>query len=115
MIRPILRPDITINSIVMKLQIHSIHFDADQKLLEYIQKKVDKLEKFYDRIVGGEVFLRLNNNNGIATKTVEIKIKIPTTYLFAKEKSNKFESATDEAVESIRRQLKKIKEKQFEH
>ena len=42
----------------MKLQMHSIHFDADVKLLDFIQKKVDKLETFYDRIIDGEVFLR---------------------------------------------------------
>ena len=45
----------------MKLQIHSIHFDADVKLLDFIQKKADKLETFYEQIVDGEVFLRLNN------------------------------------------------------
>ncbi|MTI23492.1 HPF/RaiA family ribosome-associated protein, partial [Fulvivirga kasyanovii] len=55
----------------MKLQMHSIHFDADQKLIDFIQKKVDKLETFYDRVVDGEVFLRLNNS-GIENKTVEI-------------------------------------------
>ena len=52
----------------MKLQIHSIHFDADQKLIDFIQKKLDKLETFYDRIVDGEVFLRINNT-GIENKT----------------------------------------------
>ena len=47
----------------MKLQMHSIHFDADIKLLDFIQKRVDKLETFYDRIIDGEVFLRVQNDN----------------------------------------------------
>ena len=54
----------------MKLQVHSIHFDADRKLISYIQKNLDKLETFYDRRVDGEVFLRLNKE-GMENKTVE--------------------------------------------
>ena len=49
----------------MKLQMHSIHFDADQKLLDYIQKKAEKLDTFYDRITGGEVFLRINKDTNL--------------------------------------------------
>ncbi len=60
----------------MKLQVHSIHFVADRRLIDFIQSKLDKLETFYDRLVDGEVFLRLNNE-GIENKTVEIKLKVP--------------------------------------
>lgn len=98
----------------MKLQIHSIHFDADQKLIAFIQKKADKLETFYDRIVDGEVFLRLNNS-GIENKTVEIKLNVPGNQLFAKEKATSFEEATDLATEALRRQLRKAKAIQLEH
>lgn len=98
----------------MKLQMHSIHFDADQKLIDFIQKKVDKLETFYDRVVDGEVFLRLNNS-GIENKTVEIKLNIPGNQLFAKEEAKSFEEATDLATEALRRQLRKFKIKQMAH
>ncbi|MBL6446267.1 ribosome-associated translation inhibitor RaiA [Fulvivirga sp. 29W222] len=98
----------------MKLQMHSIHFDADQKLIDFIQKKVDKLETFYDRVVDGEVFLRLNNS-GIENKTVEIKLNIPGSQLFAKEEAKSFEEATDLATEALRRQLRKFKVKQMAH
>ena len=94
----------------MKLQVHSIHFDADQKLIEFIQRKVDKLETFYDRMLDGEVFLRLNNE-GIENKTVEIKLKIPGSQLFAKEQAITFEAATDLATEALRKQLRKFKTK----
>lgn len=94
----------------MKLQVHSIHFDADQKLIDFIQKKVDKLETFYDRLVDGEVFLRLNNE-GIENKTVEIKLNVPGQNLFSKEQARSFEAATDLATEALRTQLKKFKTK----
>ncbi len=99
----------------MKLQIHSIHFDADGKLLSFIQKKVDKLETFYDRIIDGEVFLRVENNDLKENKVVEIKLNSPKNQFFAKQKSTSFEAAVDAAVESLRRQLKKHKEKILAH
>ncbi|MCE2995628.1 MAG: ribosome hibernation-promoting factor, HPF/YfiA family [Cyclobacteriaceae bacterium] len=94
----------------MKLQVHSIHFDADTKLIDFIQKKVDKLETFYDRVVDGEVFLRINNE-GVENKTVEIRVKVPGSQLFAKEQARSFEAATDMATEALRNQIKKFKEK----
>ena len=94
----------------MKLQVHSIHFNADSKLLTFIQKKLNKLETFYDRLVDGEVFLRLNNE-GIENKTVEIKLRLPGNQLFAIEKARSFEEATDLAADALRMQLKKFKTK----
>ncbi len=94
----------------MKLQVHSIHFNADSKLITFIQKKLNKLETFYDRMVDGEVFLRLNNE-GIENKTVEIKLRLPGNQLFAIEKAKSFEAATDLAADALRMQLKKFKTK----
>lgn len=94
----------------MKLQVQSIHFNADVKLINFIQRKVDKLETFYDRLVDGEVFLRLNNE-GIENKTVEIKLNVPGTQLFATEKAKSFEAAANLATEALRNQLKKFKMK----
>ena len=94
----------------MKVQVHSIHFDADSKLISFIQKKLDKLETFYDRTVDGEVFLRLNNE-GIENKTVEIKLRVPGDQLFAVEKAKSFEEATDLAADALRTQLTKFKNK----
>ena len=84
----------------MKLQVHSIHFDADIKLIDFIQKKLNKLETFYDRLVDGEVFLRLNNE-GVENKTVEIKVGVPGNQLFAIEKARSFEAATDLAADAL--------------
>jgi len=96
----------------MKLQMHSIHFDADQSLLDFIQKKVDKLETFYDSFIDGEVFLKVEKGeHSRENKLVEIKLSIPGGSIFSKEVSTSFEAGTDSAVESLRRQIKKHKEK----
>jgi putative sigma-54 modulation protein len=92
----------------MKLQVHSIHFDADRKLINFIQKKLDKLDTFYDRLVDGEVFLRLNNE-GAENKTVEIKLRVPGNMLFATEKAKSFEAAAGLAADALRMQLDKFK------
>jgi putative sigma-54 modulation protein len=95
----------------MKLQMHSIHFDADQKLIDFIQKKADKLETYFDRIQDGEVFMRLDKNEKNANKIVEIKLNVPGKQFFAKHQTDSFEAAADESIEGLRRQLKKHKEK----
>ena len=99
----------------MKLQMHSIHFNADVVLIDFIQKKADKLETFFDRIIDGEVFMRLEKNESNENKIVEVKLNIHGNQLFAKEHAKTFEAAADEAVESLRRQLKKHKEKLIAH
>lgn len=98
----------------MKLQVHSIHFDADMKLLEFIQTKLNKLDMFYDRITGGEVFLRFDQGDTkkkVRTKMLEIKISLPGATLFVKEQAASFEEAMDIAIEALKIQLKKFKDK----
>ncbi|MEN8249829.1 MAG: ribosome-associated translation inhibitor RaiA [Bacteroidota bacterium] len=94
----------------MDVKIHSIKFDADVRLLDFIQKKMDKLDKFFDRIIDGEVYLRLNNE-GINNKTVEIKINLPGEQFFAEAAARSFEAATEEASSVMKRKLRKHKEK----
>ncbi|MDA9555273.1 ribosome-associated translation inhibitor RaiA [Pelobium sp.] len=99
----------------MKIAIQSIHFDADQKLLAFIQKKADKLDQYYDQIISGEVYLKLNNVTEETNKIVEIKLMIPGNTLFAKEECKSFEEATDLAIESLRKQIRRYKEKIRSH
>ncbi len=95
----------------MKLQMHSIRFNADQSLITFIQKKADKLDKFFDRIIDGEVFMRLDKDNNMENKIIEIKLNIPKNQLFAKERAKTFEEASDMAVEALRKQIIKHKDK----
>lgn len=99
----------------MKISVQSIHFNADKKLLEFIQKKVDKLDQFFDQIISGEVYLKLENTEDEANKIAEIKVIIPGSQLFAKEQCKSFEEATDKAIESLRKQVDKHKTKTKTH
>ncbi|MBP6385597.1 MAG: ribosome-associated translation inhibitor RaiA [Pseudarcicella sp.] len=97
----------------MKLQVHSVHFDADNKLLEFIQAKLNKLDTFYDKITVGEVFLRLDKGESSKTKNklLEVKISLPGMILFVKQKAKTFEEAVDNAIEALKIQIKKFKQK----
>ncbi len=99
----------------MKLQMHSIRFDADQKLIDFIQKRGNKLDKFFDRIIDGEVFMRLDKDNNMENKIIEIKLNIPKNQLFAKERAKSFEAATDLAIDALKKQILKHKEKMMSH
>ncbi len=95
----------------MDLQVHSVHFDADRKLIDFINKKTEKLELFFDNIIAGEVFLRIGNPSEPENKIAEIKLSIPGKELFAKKQCKSFEEATDLACEALRKQVKKRQEK----
>ncbi len=95
----------------MRVKIQSIHFDADAKLLNFVEEKVGKLNTFSNAIIDSEVFLRLDKSSSAENKIAEIKLLVPGNDLFAKRQCKTFEEATDQAVEALRRQLKKQKEK----
>lgn len=95
----------------MKIQIQSIHFDADQKLLDFIEKKIEKLETFHDKILGAEVFLSLQNDDEKGNKIVKVNLKLPGSEVFVQEQSNTFEGAVDTSYEVLKRQLNRKKEK----
>lgn len=99
----------------MKITVQSIHFDADSKLLEFIQKKADKLDHYFDQIIRGDIYLKLDHPEKDANKICEIKLAIPGNDLFCKEHGRTFEAATDLAVECIKSQIHKHKERIKEH
>jgi len=96
----------------MEIRIQSIHFDADQKLLDYVEKRVSKVSTFFNHITGVDVYLKFDSaHSQIKDKSVELKVIVPGATIFASETSLQFEEAVDNAVESLKRQLKKHKEK----
>ena len=95
----------------MDIKIHSIRFDADIKLLTFIRGKLEKLNLFYEDIIGAEVFLRLVRSQDSENKVTEIRLVIPGAELFAKRKTRTFEESTDLAVEALRKQIIKHKTK----
>jgi putative sigma-54 modulation protein len=98
----------------MQVQVQSIHFDADRKLINFIEEKISKLTTFHDRIIKGEVFLRLDKSDVNENKVAEIKLSIPGKELFARKQCKSFEEATDDAVDALRRQIHKHKTKSGE-
>jgi len=95
----------------MEIHITSIHFDADQKLTDYIERKTSKLEQFYDRIIDTRVLLKLENSGQVREKIVEMRLNVPGDTLVATETSMSFEAAADVAVDNMKRQLIKYKER----
>jgi putative sigma-54 modulation protein len=98
----------------MRIQIHCVHFTADQKLLDFIQKKIDKLETFNDRIISGEVYLRLegSDTSKVKQKVFEVKLFLPGDSIFVRQQGTTFEEATDVVIDTLKNKLKRHKDKQ---
>lgn len=96
----------------MNVDIQTVHFNADNKLLDYIKKKLQKLSTFNDRIIQVNVFLKLDNVvHSIKDKIAEIRIHIPRHRFFVKSTTKSFEESFDDALDSILTQIKKNKER----
>ena len=96
----------------MNIKMHSIRFDADKKLKDFIDTKIKKLPTVYDDILGAEVFLRLDRDSAERENNlVEIKLEVKGQTVFAKKQCKTFEEATDLSVDALKRQLVKRKEK----
>jgi putative sigma-54 modulation protein len=96
----------------MNVNIQTVHFDADEKLVEYVTRKIQKLSTFHDSILKVDVFLKLDNVvHNIKDKIAEIRIHVPRHEFFVKASSKSFEESFDHALESIINQVKKRKEK----
>lgn len=95
----------------MKVTIKSVHFKADTKLEQFIEKKVAKLSGIFEGVLGSEITLKLDKAEAKENKIAEVRLQIPGSDLFAKKQSNTFEEATDLAVGALRKQLEKHKGK----
>jgi len=95
----------------MNIQIHSLRFDADRKLIDFVTQKVNKLSLISDDIVSAEVFLRLDHDEERENKITEIKVEYPRGPLFARKQSKTFEEATDLVITALKRQIVKQKDK----
>ncbi|HEY4065249.1 MAG TPA: HPF/RaiA family ribosome-associated protein [Puia sp.] len=98
----------------MNVNIQTVHFDADGKLVEYVTKKMTKLNTFHDRIIKVDVFLKLDNVvHKIKDKIAEIRVQVPRHHFFVKCSSKSFEESFDSAFESLVNQVKKKKDKEI--
>jgi putative sigma-54 modulation protein len=98
----------------MKVNINAVNFDIDRKLVEFVQEKAKKLEKYYDKIVDCDVYLKVENTSDKENKIVEMKLGVPGDDLIVKKQCKSFEEAVELCRESLERQVLKKKEKEKE-
>ena len=98
---------------MMKISVKSLHFHADAKLIEYVEKKLSRLSRYFERPVDAEVHLKLQDTgSNIQDKITEIRIHVPGGWMMDKKTGKSFESAVDESVDTLKRQLLRYKEKE---
>ena len=95
----------------MKVYVQSVNFNADKSLIEFIEKKLNGLDKFYDKIVDSEVYLKVQQTSEKENKTVDVKLNIPGNDIVVKKQCKTCEEGIMLAVESLKRSLEKAKEK----
>jgi len=96
----------------MNIQVNTVHFTPDQKLTDFVNKKVSKLDNYFEGIISAEIIMKVVKPETANNKIAEIKLSIPgSDYLFAEKQADSFEEALDLALEAIRRQLTKFKDK----
>ena len=99
----------------MKVNVHAVNFNIDKKLISFTDEKVNKLEKYYDKIVSADVFMKVEQTSEKENKIVEAKILVPGDEFVVKKTCKSFEEGIDLSVEALERLLVKRKEKQRAH
>ena len=99
----------------MKVNTQSVNFNADKKLIDFIQKRMDKLDMFYDKVIQSDVYLKLENTSQKENKIFEARVNVPGDSFIVKKQCKTFEEGADMAISSLERQLKKRKEKLRAH
>jgi len=95
----------------MKVNVNAVNFTVDRKLVDFVQVRMDKLEKYYDKIVSSDVFLKVEKTSDKENKIVEIKLHVPGDHFIVKKQCKTFEEAVELSAESLERLLVKRKEK----
>ena len=95
----------------MNVKLQSVHFDADKKLVDFVNERITKLNQFHDNITSSEVILKLENSDEKDNKIAEIKVNIPGKELFAKRQCKSFEEALDTSLDALKNQITKYKGK----
>ncbi len=101
---------------MMTISVKAIDFSADSKLIAFIEKKLLRLTKYFDRDITAEVHLKLQNTgSSIKQKVAEVHLQVPGGWLVDKKSDMTFESAITAASETLKRQLVRHKEKTTRH
>ncbi|EKT4548068.1 ribosome-associated translation inhibitor RaiA [Flavobacterium psychrophilum] len=95
----------------MKVNVHAVNFNVDKKLVDFVEERIVKLEKFYDKIVSYDVFLKVEKTSDKENKIVEVKVIVPGDEFIVKKQCKTFEEGVELASDSLERLLLKRKEK----
>lgn len=95
----------------MDVKIQSLKFDASQQLLEFVEKKMSRLDRFADRPTGVDVVLRLEKDSEKGNKVASVVLHVPGGDIVTEQRARTFEEAVDEALDVIKRQIEKRKDK----
>jgi putative sigma-54 modulation protein len=99
----------------MRVHVEAVHFNADQKLVELIEKKLSKLEQYFDHIIDLQIVLKLENSGQVKDKIMEARLNVPGDTLICKITDKKYEAALDLVSDNLKRQLIKHKERSRQH
>lgn len=99
----------------MNVNVHAVNFTVDGKLLDFVQERMDKLEKYYDKVVSAEIYLKVEKTSDKENKIAEVKIHVPGDDFMVKKQCKTFEEAVEQSAESLERLLQKRKEKVRTH
>lgn len=99
----------------MKWDFQAVGFSANDELKSHAQDKVEGLTRFFDKIVGAEVYLKLDYNEKNENKKAEVKLNIPGNDLYAEARSESFEKSVNSVVHKLESQLRKLKTKMSTH
>ena len=99
----------------MKVNVHAVNFNVDKKLVDFVEEKMKKLEKYYDKVVSSDVFLKVEKTSDKENKIVEAKIIVPGDEFIVKKQCKTFEEGIELSTESLERLLLKRKEKLRAH
>ena len=93
----------------MNVQIQSVKFDAGKQLIEFIEKKLAKLDRFAENAMGADVILKLDKENERGNKIAVVTLHIPGGDLRVEEQARTFEEAIDNSLDVMKRQIEKAK------
>lgn len=95
----------------MNVKIQSVKFDADKKLIDFVNAKMAKLERFAEKAVAADVIMKLDKDHEKGNKVATIKLSMPGDDLVADARSKSFEESVDESIDALKKQIEKYKER----
>lgn len=97
------------NNTTMNVNIQTVKFDADKRLVEFVEHKLGKMDRFAERSTGADVVLKLDKDFDKGNKVATITLHMPGSDLVSEQRAKTFEEAIDLAIDALKRQNEKLK------